>query len=150
MINFFNTILLFFSLGLVAQTKSEVYKITYDKFENGKKTDGNTTIYVYNQMVFLSKPTDKIQQYIDLKSNYNVSTIKIGNTVFKKITPFDSLPVPKKENDARVVLGYNCQHVSFSYFSNRIDIWYTEKAAVKGTPNSNYLPNKNALVLQMV
>ncbi|CAD0005432.1 PNGase F N-terminal domain-containing protein [Flavobacterium salmonis] len=150
MIKFFNTILLLFSLVLVAQTKSEVYKIKYDKFENGKKTGENIEIYLYNQMVFLSKPTDKIQQYIDLKNNYNVTTIKDGNTVFKKIIPFDSLPVPKKENDTRVILGYNCQHVSFSYFSNRIDIWYTEKAAVKGTPNSNYLPSKNALVLEMV
>ncbi|WP_425402874.1 PNGase F N-terminal domain-containing protein [Flavobacterium polysaccharolyticum] len=118
--------------------------------ENGKKTGENTQIYVYNQMVFLSKPSDKIQQYIDLKNGYNISTIKDRNTVFKKIISFDSLPIPKKENDTRVILGYECQHVSFSYFSNRIDVWYTEKAAVKGTPNSNYLPNRNALVLQMV
>jgi hypothetical protein len=150
MIKFFNAILLFFSLVLVAQTKSEVYKIKYDKFENGKKTSENTEIYVNNQMVFLSKSTDKIQQYIDLKNNYNVSTIKDGKTVFKKIISFDSLPVPKKENDTRIILGYDCQHVSYSYFSNRIDVWFTEKAAVKGTPNSNYLPNKNALVLEMV
>ncbi len=150
MIKFFNAILLFFSLVLAAQTKSEVYKIKYDKFENGKKTGDNTEIYVYNQMVFLSKKIDKIQQYIDLKNNYNVSTIKDKNTVFKKIISFDSLPIPKKENDTRVILGYDCQHVSFSYFSNRIDVWYTEKAVVKGTPNSNYLPNKNALVLEMV
>ncbi|MBZ4042262.1 PNGase F N-terminal domain-containing protein [Flavobacterium hibisci] len=150
MIKFFSAISLFFSLVLFSQTKSEVYKITYDKFENGKKTDGNTEIYLHNQIVFLSKPTDKIQQYIDLKNNYNVSTIKNGNTVFKKITPHDSLPVPKKENDTRVILGYNCKHVSFSYFSNRIDVWFTEKTTAKGTPNSNYLPDKNALVLQMV
>jgi hypothetical protein len=148
--NFYSAILLFFSLLMAAQTKSEVYKIQYDKFQNEKKSDGNISIYVCNQIVFLSKPTDKIQQYIDLKNKYNISTIKDGNTVFKKIIPFDSLPVPKKENDTRVILGYECQHVSFSYFSNRIDVWYTEKTAVKGTPNSNYLPNKNALVLQMV
>ena len=151
MIRFFNTILLsLFSFVLVAQTKLEAYKIEYDKIENGKKTGENTQIYVYNQMVFLSKPSDKIQQYIDLKNGYNISTIKDRNTVFKKIISFDSLPIPKKENDTRVILGYECQHVSFSYFSNRIDVWYTEKATVKGTPNSNYLPNRNALVLQMV
>lgn len=148
--NVYSLLLLFFSLQLLAQTKSEVYKIEYDKFQNEKKSDGRISIYVYNQIVFLSKPTDKIQQYIDLKNKCNISTIKNGNTIFKKIIPFDSLPVPKKENDTRVILGYDCQHVSFSYFSNRIDVWYTEKTAVKGTPNSNYLPSKNALVLQMV
>lgn len=150
MIKFFNILLLLFSLMLVAQTKPETYKIEYDKFENGKKTGENTAIYVSNQMVFLSKPTDKIQQYMDLKNNYNISTIKYGNTVFKKITPFDSLSVSKKENDTRLILGYNCQHVSFSYFSNRIDVWFTEKSAAKGTPNGNFLPNKNALVLEML
>lgn len=150
MIKFFTTILLFFSVLLVAQTKSEVYKIKYDKFENGKKTGENISIYVYNQMVFLSKPTDKIQQYIDLKNNYNVTTIKDGNTVFKKIIPFDSLPKPKFDNDIRIILGYKCQHAVFSYFSNTIDVWFTEETAAKGTPNNNYLPNKKALVLQLV
>ncbi|WP_281635528.1 PNGase F N-terminal domain-containing protein [Flavobacterium marginilacus] len=150
MMKFFNAILLFFSVILAAQTKSEVYKIKYDKFENGKKTGGNTEIYVYNQMVFLSKPTDNIQQYIDLKNNYNVSTIKDGNTVFKKIIPFDSLPKPKFDNDTQIILGYKCKHARFSYFSNTIDVWFTEQTTVKGTPNSSYLPNKNALVLQLV
>ncbi|MWB93293.1 peptide-N-glycosidase [Flavobacterium sp. GA093] len=150
MIKFFNAILLFFSLTLVAQKKSEVYKIKYDKFQNGKKTGENTTIYVYNEMVFLSKPTDKIQQFIDLKNNYNVSTIKDGNTVFKKIIPFDSLPQPKFDNDTRILLGYKCQHARFSYFSNTIDVWFTEQTIVKGTPNNSYLPSKNALVLQLV
>lgn len=150
MIKFFNTILLLFSLVLVGQTKSEVYKIKYDKFENGKKTGDNISIYVYNQMVFLSKPTDKIQQYIDLNNNYNVTTIKDGNTVFKKIIPFDSLPKPKFDNDTRIILGYKCKHAIFSYFSNTIDVWFTEETTVKGTPNNNYLPNKKALVLQLV
>nr|WP_315246027.1 PNGase F N-terminal domain-containing protein [uncultured Flavobacterium sp.] len=150
MIKFFNTILLLFSLVLVAQTKSEVYKIKYDKFENGKKTGENIAIYVYNQMAFLSKPTDKIQQYIDLKNNYNVTTIKDGNTVFKKVIPFDSLPKPKFDSDTKILLGYKCQHATFSYFSNTIDVWFTEQPTVKGSPNSSYLPNKNALVLQLV
>lgn len=115
-----------------------------------KKTGDNISIYVYNQMVFLSKPTDKIQQYIDLNNNYNVTTIKDGNTVFKKIIPFDSLPKPKFDNDTRIILGYKCKHALFSYFSNTIDVWYTEETTVKGTPNNNYLPNKKALVLQLV
>ncbi|MFA9192719.1 PNGase F N-terminal domain-containing protein [Flavobacterium sp. FZUC8N2.13] len=85
-----------------------------------------------------------------MKNSINISTIAFEDKIYKKITPFDSLPSPKKEEDNAVILGYNCEHVSFSYFSNRIDIWYTEKTIPKGTPNSNYLPNKNALVLKMV
>lgn len=150
MIRFLCYILLLFCSKLVAQAKPEVFKIQYDKFENGKKTGENTVIYVSDQMVFLSKPTDKIQQYIDFKKNYNVSTINDGNTVFKKIIPFDSLPKPKFDSATRNLLGYKCQHATFSYFSNTIDVWFTEQTTAKGSPNNSYLPNKNALVLQLV
>lgn len=85
MIRFFNTILLsLFSFVLVAQTKLEAYKIEYDKIENGKKTGENTQIYVYNQMVFLSKPSDKIQQYIDLKTVITLALLKIEILFSKK------------------------------------------------------------------
>jgi hypothetical protein len=147
----FKFIIVFLPFILAAQNKSEVFKISYDQYSNEKKTNENISIFFQNQMVILSKPEDnKVQQYIDLKNNCNISTINYEGKVFKKITPFDSLPIPKQENDTRIILGYKCQHVSFSYFSNKIDVWYTEKSAVKGTPNSNFLPNKNALVLELV
>ncbi|MDD5149206.1 MAG: PNGase F N-terminal domain-containing protein [Flavobacterium sp.] len=139
-----------FPFVLIAQNKFDVYKVSYDQYENEKKINRSTEIFFQNQIVFLTKNSDKMQQYIDLKNNVNISTIAFEDKIFKKIIPFDSLPSSKKEDDTRVILGYNCEHVSFSYFSNRIDIWYTEKAIAKGTPNSNYLPNKNALVLKMV
>lgn len=141
---------MFFPFLVIAQNKQDGFKVSYDQFENGKKSNRITEIFYQNQIVFLTNKSDKVQQYIDLNNAINISTISFEDKVFKKVIPFDSLPKPKKENDNRVILGYNCQHVSYSYFSNRIDIWYTEKTNVKGTPNSNYLPSKNALVLQMV
>lgn len=143
-------IILFFPFILMAQNKSDIYKVTYDQHRNGKKTNRKTEIFFQNQLVFLTKEADKVQQYIDFKNNLNISTIKFEDKIFKKEIPFETLPSPKKENDSLIILGYNCQHVSFSYFSNRIDVWYTEETTVKGTPNSNYLPSKKALVLKMV
>lgn len=150
MIRYYKLIIVFFPLVLSAQNKLETYKVSYNQFVNGKKTDRSTELFFQNQLVFLTNKSDKIQQYIDLKNNVNISTIAFEDKVFKKVIPFDSLPISKKEDDTSVILGYNCEHVSFSYFSNRIDIWYTEKANAKGSPNTNYLPNKNALVLKMV
>lgn len=150
MIRFYKLIVVLFPLVLFAQNKHNIYKVTYEQYVNGKKTDRSTEIFFQNQIVFLTNKSDKIQQYLDLENSVNISTIGFEDKFFKKVTPFDSLPIPKKEHGSSVILGYNCEHVSFSYFSNRIDIWYTEKAIAKGTPNSNYLPNKNALVLKMV
>ena len=150
MIRIYKLILVLFPFVLFAQKNHDTYKVNYEQYVNGKKTDRSTAIFFQNQLVFLTNKSDKVQQYIDLKNSANISTITFEDKVFKKITPFDSLPIPKKENDKIVILGHNCEHVSYSYFSNRIDIWYTEKTIAKGTPNSNYLPNKNALVLKLV
>lgn len=150
MIRFYKLIVVLFPFVLFAQKNHDAYKVNYEQFINGKKTDRNTELFFQNQLAFLTNKSDKIQQYIDLKNALNISTIAFEDKVFKKVMPFDSLPIAKKEADTSLILGYNCEHVSFSYFSNRIDVWYTEKALAKGTPNSNYLPNKNALVLKMV
>ncbi|MEL1240759.1 PNGase F N-terminal domain-containing protein [Flavobacterium sp. DGU99] len=143
-------ILLSLPFFLNAQNKLDTYKISYNQIVNGKKTDGITEVFFQNQMVFLTKNSDKVQQYIDLANKNNISTIAYEDKIFKKLISFDSLPQPKKENDTKEILGFSCQHVSYSYFSNRIDVWYTEQSKAKATPNANYLPSTNALVLQMV
>ena len=150
MIRFFKIIVLFCPLVLLAQNKLDSYKVSYEQFVNGKKTNRITDVFFQNQMVFLTKESDKIQQYIDLKNSNSISTIAFEDKIFKKIIPFDSLPKPKFENDTKEILGYTCQHVSYVYFSNKIDIWFTTKAIAKGTPNATYLPSNEALVLQLV
>lgn len=150
MISFYKLIVVLFPFILFAQNRHDTYKVNYDQFVNGKKTERSTEIFFQNQFVCLTNKSDKIQQYIDLKNNVNISTVTFEDKIYKKETLFDSLPISKKESNTETILGYKCEHVSFSYFSNRIDVWYTEKTIAKGTPNSNYLPNKNALVLKMV
>jgi hypothetical protein len=139
-----------FPIIISAQTSSEIFKISYEHYENGKKSNTNQSIFYHDQIVFLSKPDDKIQHYTDLEKNQNISTIKFENKTFKNVTPFSSLPVPKYDNETQDILDYDCKHAYFSYFSNRIDVWYTEETKAKGSPYSKYLPNKNALVLKIV
>ncbi len=144
------SILVCFPTTFFAQNKSNAFKIRYDHYENGKKGNTGMAIFSQDQMVYLSNVDDKIKNYIDLKNRQNISTITYENELFKKVTSFDSLPVPKLDTETQVVLGYKCQHAVFSYFSNRIDIWYTEKTIAKGSPYGTYLPNSNALVLKLV
>ena len=150
MFRFFKLLIAFIPFISFSQDKLETYRVSYDQYVNGKKTDRITEFYYQKGMVFLTNKSDKVQQYIDLDNSNTISSILYEDKVFKKVIPFDSLPIPKLEKDTRVILGYNCKHLSYSYFSNKIDIWYTEKSNVKGTPNSTYIPSKNALVMQMV
>lgn len=144
------SIFICFPLLIFAQNKADVYKISYDQYMNDKKANMTRTIFYQDQIVYFSEPEDKNQQFIDLKNKKSISAILFDNQIFKKETPIDSLPRPHIKDDTQFILGYPCKHASFSYFSNKIDVWYTEKSLAKGTPHSSYLPNSNALVLKMI
>ena len=143
-------VLVFIPIIVSAQKKSDVYKVAYSNYNNGEKSKHETEIFFHEQLVYLSKNEDKIQQYINLDSKENISLIEYNGQTYGLITPFDELPVPTLKDDLEEILGYKCKHVSYSYFSNKIDVWYTEETKAKGTPYNKYLPNSNALVLKIV
>ncbi len=87
---------------------------------------------------------------MDYRTNENVTIIDYAGELYKTITPFDSLPKPTFSDKKETILDYNCKHASFFSFSNKIDVWYTEKSGAKGSPYSRYLPNDDALVLKVV
>jgi len=143
-------ILVFLPIIVSAQKKSDVFEVAYSNYNNGEKSERETAIFFHKQLVYLSKTEDKIQQYINLESKENISIIEYEGKTFGLITPFDELPVPTLKDDIEDILGYKCNHVSYSYFSNKIDVWYTEKTKAKGSPYNKYLPNSDALVLKIV
>ena len=129
-----------------AQKNQTTYIITY-QMANSKR---QINISYQDQMVYLSKPVDKIQNYIDLKNERNISSINHQDTTYQLLTPFNELPQPVLKEETENILGYNCKKATYTYFSNRIDVWYTEKTKAKGSPYQRYLPNKNALVLKVM
>ncbi len=149
--NIFIIILFLFATISFAQKNTPVYKVTYESFSNGKKTNGTLDMYCKNNMVFLSKAADKIRNYIDLKNSQNISTLTYQDSTFKNVIPFSELPKPTIVNDSEEkILGYQCHYASYSFFSNTIEVWYTENAPIQGAPYNRYLPSKKALVLKIL
>lgn len=137
------------SVALFSQTSSGVYQVQYELFDNGKKTGSDMKIYFQKDIVFLSKPYDKIQHYSDFKSKENISTILYENKTYKTTTSFADLPIPTFEDKNEVILGYNCRYASYMYFSNTVEVWFTEETEVKGSVYNKFVPS-NSLVLKIV
>ncbi|MCK5278819.1 MAG: peptide-N-glycosidase [Cyclobacteriaceae bacterium] len=126
-------------------------EINYHRYNNGKRVPNSEITLIYgDQIVFLSKPDEKIRSFMDYRKNENVTIIDYEGQLYKTITPFDSLPKPTFSNKKETILGYECTHASFFSFSNKIDVWYTEKSGVLGSPYSRYIPNNNSLALKVV
>ncbi len=148
--NLFQLFLLLFTVLLTAQQEQKVYKVTYDSYANGKKKDRQVHFYFHKGIVYNSKKTDKIKQYTDVNRQQNISTITYQNKLYKSVVDFKDLPKPTFSTTSDTILGYPCKYASFFYFSNTIEVWYTEKTIAKGAPYSGYLPTADALVLRIL
>lgn len=140
--------MLLLGLGMFAQ---KAYKVSYQKLENGRLADGPTTnIYIMNGVVHLQEPDINPRTFIDYNRQMNVSIIKMDDKLYKTTTPFNTLPQPEKVEDAEAIMNFKTKKATFDYFSNTVEIWYTEEAKTRGSLYSRFLPNANALVLQVM
>lgn len=128
----------------------KAYKIHYDEFSNGEKTEAKISILFDNGLVILSKPESKIQHFTDFKSKANISSIQSDQKRYKFATAFTDLPKASFNNETERILKYKCKYAKYMYFSNTIEVWYTEKTEAKGSPYARFIPNENALVLKIV
>ncbi|PCI02030.1 MAG: peptide-N-glycosidase [Flavobacteriaceae bacterium] len=141
---------LLFTVLLTAQQNQKIYKVTYDSYANGKKKDRQVQFDYHRGIVYNSKDSDKIKQYTDVNTQQNISTITYKNQLYKSVIDFKDLPKPTFAEKPATILGYDCKYASFFYFSNTIEVWYTEKTEAKGSPYSRYLPAADALVLRVL
>ncbi len=145
---FFFLIIVLFPVISPAQ---KVYKISYDYINNGKKSDVQSDIYYYDSLVYLSKSDAKIQQYTDLRKKQNISTIVFEDKVYARLIPFSELPEPDFDSSRDMeVLGYKCSYASYTYFSNKIEVWFTSDTRAKGSPYSRFLPAEDVLVTRVL
>jgi hypothetical protein len=146
-------LIIIFSLSpyiLGAQVETPVFKVNYERLNEGEESPSELSFIYHDQIVYLSQPDDKIQQYTDLQNGVNISVLNYEGSLYRNNTSFIDLPEPTYADKPEEILGYDCQYASFSYFSNKIEVWYTEKTEAKGTPYSRFLPNKNALALKII
>ncbi len=126
----------------------KTYQITYTTFDDEPK---DINIYYQDNILFQSKPNDKIQYFTNFETKQNITVLKYNNQLYSYITPFSDLPKPieVKEKTNKKIAGYKCKYAKYLYFSNTVEVWYTENAKVKGSIYSRFLPTENALVLKV-
>ena len=146
---FIKLVLISFPVLLSAQKKTDAYEVKYHQYENDKKMQGEQSLIYQNGIVYLSKPESQIQQYTDFINKVNISTVKYEEKVYKKVTKFNQLPEAVFNANTKIIMGYTCYYASFTYFSNKIEVWYSQEPMAKGSPYSNYLPYEDALVMEI-
>lgn len=139
--------LLFYLIVSVLYAQNPI-EVIYQKSLNENDNKPNITMIFKNNVAYLSKKDDKNLSFIDYNTGAVINIIKHNNNYFKTIEKFEVLPQPVLQDETEKILGYNCKKAVFKYFSNTIEVWYTDKTKVKGSPYKNYLP-KNSLVLKI-
>ena len=146
----FLLLMILLSVLAFSQEDKYLYQIDYIQMSDGEESKEKLQIINYNQVVYLSDVNDKIQSYIKLKDSVNIKTISVDNHLYKLEELHDSLPKYKFIDKDEKILKYQCKSVSYNYFSNTVEVWYTEETKAKGSPYAKFLPNDNALVLKIV
>ncbi len=146
-----NVLLLLLPVVLAAQGKSEIWRITYQRAENGQDAAEGPVIYYEDGMVYLSRPDERIRQYTDLNHLQNITTLTYPGKTYGLVTPFDELPAPDSAAGSSIeILGYPCRYASYNYFSNKVEVWYTNDSEAKGSPYNKFIPDDQALVLRVL
>ncbi|MDR2272128.1 MAG: peptide-N-glycosidase [Sphingobacterium sp.] len=148
------------SLSSYAQ-KLTNYVIQYNQSFNGNTPANQNAVLVYanaNETYVSSEKDIKGQ----LAAPYERVLVErsAGNALLKiaklkdgsLILTRDSLALSKQKftptSETKTILGYPCKKVETSINSNKIEIWYTEKLAVKGAPSE--LGQDLGLVLEVI
>ncbi len=120
--------------------------VTYSFRSNGKELKEAPPL----QLVFKNNIARLIQinhkqksegQYFDFNQQiaYQILTQKNGEKVTLK-TPFSTYEKPTITGDTTTILGYACKKAKVIIRSNTIEIWFTDKLPVKGSPSLGIAP----------
>ena len=96
-----------------------IWQVKYERTENGIKSESGLSLIYYDKLVYLSRPQDKIQQFIDYRENAIVSILRFEEELYKNITSSGKLPLPDLGEQTAEILGYKCKYASYNYFSNK-------------------------------
>lgn len=136
--------------------------VTFKTIVNGKESNrggGPTLLVVNNQIkIAASRQGNRISKldipgestYVDylLKKTYQVAEFKSGKRMTVE-TSFSTLPQLELTNETAVIAGFECKKAQTVIRSNKMEVWYTEKAGFVGTPVSNLIM-PNALIVKVV
>ena len=136
--------------------------VTFKTIVNGKESNrsgGPTLLVVNNQIkIAASRQGNRVSKldipnestYVDYlaKKTYQVAEFKSGKRMTVE-TSFSILPQLELTGETAVIAGFECKKAQTVIRSNKMEVWYTEKAGFVGTPVSNLIM-PNALIVRVV
>ena len=130
--------------------KGKLIKITYEQYSGGKLLEGREfELTCTNGFVKISNSSEKEKLFIDYNSKNIVKVLDVDLGQFKQATSFSELPKPVETEEYEKILGYKCKKANFIIFSNKVEVWYTEKTKFKASPSLSFLV-ENGLILKYV
>ncbi|MGV8826800.1 MAG: PNGase F N-terminal domain-containing protein [Breznakibacter sp.] len=134
-----------------AKGKEKPYgKVTYRFLYNGQESDRTPLLFLEysNGITKLWQNDPAVKSlipgyareatYIDYQAAMVYRVCDFGNQeLYHSSMAFDRLNKVELVDGTREILGYNCKKATTVINSNRIDIWYSEEAGLKGSPNIN-------------
>lgn len=133
---------------LGAQAPVKRYRLDYTQLSNGEPTNRNFSIYQQGDWVHLTPPSASKQYHFNLVAMQAYSLLGTKtDTVYSRsdIEPRTDFKVAGEN-----ILEYPTRYMKFKYYSNTVEVWYTEASQAKGSPGGQYMPNGNSLVLQVI
>lgn len=136
-----------FCIQAIVLDAQETYKITYERFSNGKKVEENNPI----QVIANTKETiiGKQQSFND-STNYPDEMFyytKINPSIISLITQFDSInsiitndsiafnkSVFTISKETKRILGLRCKKATTNINSNTIDVWFVDNMDLNASP----------------
>lgn len=130
-------------------------EVIYAFKSNGKeiKKAPPLKLFFRNNIAHLVQGNDANEnedQYIDYnqKATYQILTLKNAQRYTLK-TPFSTYEKPVITGDTATILGYSCKKANVTIRSNSIEIWFTNKLPIKGSPALGIAPDLG-LILKIV
>lgn len=142
---------IFLSSTLIGQETETMSKVIYHQFNSeGQVTDSEVSMIVTGQLAHLSEPQNSLRNFQDFSLRQMVTIATFDDQLFATTNSFDDMPQPEYIDSTISILNYSCSQARFMYFSNTIDVWFTEKSGIQGCPYSRYIAGPKALVLKIV
>lgn len=150
----YTLILLSFVSSFFSQNSGEIiYKFRSNGIE---MTERPALILIYSENIARLKnqtnlnPNSEETQYINYNEGktYQSALLKDGSRA-TTVEAFNNYNVPELTDEYETILGYNCRKATTVIRSNKIEIWFTTEAGIKGTPQINIGPTLG-LVLKIV
>lgn len=127
--------------------------VTYAMKINGKKRPQRHPLMLsYKNGITILNPENvnsKEKQYIDYNQNAVFKDLRIKDKIYTLRAGFDSLQQATLTPDTATIAGYLCHKAQLVIRSNHIEVWYTDKLPLKGSPSPDVAPYLG-LVLKMV